>query len=453
MKKRKLHNILSKDGLWFALYYFLRLTYLDRLVPDEPYLRLKYRCYTGQTLHLNPPRTFNEKLQWLKLHNHNPLYTKLVDKYEVKKWVAGIIGEEYVIPTLGVWDKTEDIDWDGLPNQFVLKCTHDSGGLVICKDKTQLDKNAATEKLKKSLAFDYYLAGREWPYKNVPRRIIAEKYIEDSQGELNAYKVFSFNGEPKMTQVDYNRFKGHLRNLYNTDWERINATICYPADPNREIERPKVLDELKKLSEKLSLGVPHLRTDFYIVDNKIYFGELTFFHGSGMEEIKPLEFDRQLGDWKELSTEVIGGGKIHVYNKGNIYICVRYVQRPMSDLPDYKFFCFDGEPKALFVATGRQVREEPYFDFFDMDYNHLDIKSGHPQAPAPPTKPSQFEKMKELATSLSKGFCHVRVDFYEVNGKVYFGEMTFYHHTGMVNFEPDKWNGIFGNWINLPKDN
>ena len=273
--------------------------------PDEPYLKLLYYLMMGKRLNLNNPQTFSEKLQWLKLHDHRPEYTTMVDKYAVKDYVAGIIGEDYIIPTLGVWDKVEDIDWDTLPNQFVLKCTHDSGGLVICKDKSKLDKDAAIKKLKAGLKRDYFKVFREWPYKNVPKRIIAEQYIEPAPG--------------------------------------------------------------------------------------------------------------------------------------------------VNDLPDYKFFCFDGEVKAMFVATERQVKgEEVKFDFFDADYNHLPFQQGHDHAKIMPPKPVNFELMKHLAQQLSKGIPHVRVDFYSIGDKVLFGELTLYHFTGMMPFEPEAWDYKWGEWIKLP---
>ena len=270
---------------------------IGAVLPDEPYLEVLYRLMTGKKLNLQSPETFGEKIQWLKLYDHNPDYTMMVDKYAVKEYVAEKLGSEYVIPTLGVWDRVEDIDWDSLPNQFVLKCTHDSGGLVICKDKNKIDKSAALKKLNGCLKKIYYKQYREWPYKDVPHRIIAEKYIEDESGELNDYKVFNFGGEPRMIQVDYNRFNGHLRNLYSPEWVRINATMGYPSDPSREFPKPKVLDELLELCKILSVGIPHVRTDFYIVDNKIYFGEMTFYHSSGFQKITPKEFEKALGDW------------------------------------------------------------------------------------------------------------------------------------------------------------
>ena len=226
----------------------------------------------GKKLNLKNPKTYNEKLQWMKLYDRNPLYTRLVDKYEVKPYVAERIGQEYIIPTLGVWDRVEDIDFDALPDQFVLKCTHDSGGLVICRDKSKLNIEEAKRKLNKSLKNNFFYVGREWPYKNVKPRILAEAYMEDT------------------------------------------AT---------------------------------------------------------------------------------------------------------AELRDYKFFCFDGVVKAMFVATDRQKEgEEVKFDFYDADYNHLPFRQGHPNANRPTEKPATFEQMRQLAEKLSRGLPQVRVDLYEVNGKI-----------------------------------
>lgn len=287
---------------FLRIWYYLISVHITDLLSDKLFITITYRLRMGKRLNLTHPNSFNEKLQWLKLYDRKPLYTTLVDKYSVKDFVKSIIGEKYIIPTLGVWNKPDDIDWTGLPNQFVLKCTHDSGGLVICKDKATFDREAAIKKLNKSLKQDFYKAGREWPYKNVPHRIIAEEYMEDEFGELR----------------------------------------------------------------------------------------------------------------------------------------------------DYKFFCFNGVVKALFIATERQSRDEPYFDFFDENFNHLDMRHGHPNAPKLPSKPRCFEEMKILASRLSEGYPQLRVDFYEVNGKVFFGELTFFHHTGMVEFEPEEWDKVFGSWITLP---
>lgn len=280
---------------------------LLRKLPDKWYLSLKYYKEFGRFPNWKDPQTFSEKLQWLKLYDRKPEYTMMVDKYAVKKYVADIIGEKYVIPTLGLWDRPEDIEWDKLPNQFVLKTTHGGGneGVAICYNKSTFDRQKAISLLNKDLRTDLYVVWREWPYKNVPKRIVAEKYIE----------------------------------------------------PNPET----------------------------------------------------------------------------------------------NDLSDYKFFCFDGKVKGLFVATERQnPNEEVKFDFFDADYNHLPFRQGHDHAKVTPPKPKNFELMKQLAEKLSKGIPHVRVDLYDLGDKVLFGELTFYHFSGLVKFEPEEWDYKIGEWLKLP---
>lgn len=290
----------------FILDFFETIEYYRRhFVDPNKYIYKVFRHRMGCDLDLQNPKTYSEKLQWMKLYDHNPLYTQLVDKYEVKKYIAEKIGDQYIIPTIGCWDNVEDIDFDSLPDKFVLKCTHDSGGLAICKDKNSFDVRKAKKKLKKSLKRNFYYMGFEWPYKNVKPRIIAEQYMEDSK---------------------------------------------------------------------------------------------------------------------------------------------------TKELRDYKFFCFNGEVKALFIATERQKEgEDVKFDFFDTSYNHLPFRQGHENAKVLPEKPVCFEKMKHLATRLSVGLPQVRVDFYEVDGKVYFGEMTFFHHGGWTKFDPEEWDAIFGSWFTLPE--
>ena len=267
-----------------------KIKYAMRIIPDRAYIQMYYFAHFKKFCNLKNPKTYNEKLNWLKLHDKNPIYTR-------------IVGDQYIIPTLGVWDNFDDIDFDELPQQFVLKCTHDSEGLVIVKDKDKLDKEMAKNKIESALKQNFFYIGREWPYKNVKPRIIAEKYMED--------------------HID-----GEVR--------------------------------------------------------------------------------------------------------------------------DYKFFCFDGEPKAMFVASDR-ASDNVKFDYFDLNFNHLDIKQKYPHAEQPLRKPVTFEKMIELSKVLSKGFPHVRVDFYEVDGQLYFGELTFYHFSGFMPFEPNKWDKIFGDWIKLPQ--
>lgn len=293
MSKRLLKTVFVKCIEW-RLFSF---------VPDELYLRVLYRLRMGKKLHLDASETFNEKLQWLKLHDRDPKYTTMVDKYAAKKWVADRIGEQYIIPTLGVWDHFDDIDFDALPDQFVLKCTHDSGSIVIVKNKAQMDKKAARKKLETGLRRNWYDFYREWPYKDVPPRIIAEKYMVDESG---------------------------------------------------------------------------------------------------------------------------------------------------TELKDYKFFTFDGVARVMFIATERQTQDvETKFDFYDMDFVHLPFTNGHPNASVHPAKPKSFEEMRRCAEELSQGIPYVRVDFYEVNGQAYFGELTFSHWAGMMPFDPPEWDEKFGSWLKL----
>lgn len=269
---------------------------------DESYLKKKYYVRFKKQLNLDNPVTYNEKLQWLKINDHNPAYCQMVDKIEAKKVVADIIGEEHIIPTLGVWNNFDEIDFASLPDQFVLKCSHDSGGVVVCKNKTNLDFQKARKKLEKSLSQNYYWHGREWPYKSIKPRILAEKYMEDESGyELKDYKIFCFHGEPKMIQVDYDRFTSHKRNLYTVDWQYIDASIQYPTDSTRMIPKPQALDEMLLMAKQLSKGYIHVRTDFYCINEKVYFGEMTFYHESGFAKFQPESFGVTMGNWLDLS--------------------------------------------------------------------------------------------------------------------------------------------------------
>lgn len=270
-------------------------------LPDKLFLPIYYRAFTGKHLHLKAPVTFNEKLQWLKLYDRNPEYSRMVDKYEAKKYVAGIIGEEHIIPTLGVWDRFDDIDFDKLPDQFVLKCTHDSGGLVICRDKSTFDKSAAREKIVRCLGRNYYWGSREWPYKNVPPRIIAEQYMEDgNEGDLKDYKIFCFHGVPKIIQLDYDRFRGHKRNMYSVDWERLPVDYIYFGSDSFEFQRPGALEEMLCYAKELSKEIPFVRVDFYYAEERVFFGEMTFFPESGFGRFSPGKWDGIIGSWISL---------------------------------------------------------------------------------------------------------------------------------------------------------
>lgn len=267
-------------------------------VSDETFLKILYKFNINKELNLENPQTFNEKLQWLKLNDRKDIYTTMVDKYEVKKYVSDIIGEEYVIPTLGVYDNFNEIDFEKLPDKFVMKCTHDSGGVVICKDKKELDIKKAKKKINKSLKNNYYYSGREWPYKNVKPRIIIEELLEDESNEdLIDYKFMCFNGKVKCSFVCLNRRSEFGLNVdfYDLEWNKMPFERHYP-NSDITLNRPENYERMIQLAEKLAKNIPFVRVDFYNVKGKIYFGELTFYPGSGFEEFTPYEWDKKLGN-------------------------------------------------------------------------------------------------------------------------------------------------------------
>lgn len=287
-----------------------RVLHIDRLIPDKWYLQMLYMREFNKRLDLKDPKTFNEKLQWLKLYDRRPEYVTMVDKYAVKDYVAKIIGEEYIIPTIGVWNKPEDIDWEKLPNQFVLKCTHDSGGLVICRDKSNLDRNAAIEKLRKGLKRNYYWAGREWPYKNVEPKLLAEELLEDVSNinrGLVDYKFMCFNGNVKCCFTCTNRFSrdGLRVTFYDNDWKIMLFERSHPRE-TCPIQKPYSYEQMKIAAERLSEGLPFARIDFYEINRKPYFGEITLYPGGGYEAFQPEEWDYSFGSWivlpKQLTT-------------------------------------------------------------------------------------------------------------------------------------------------------
>ena len=270
-------------------------------LPDDEYLKRRFKAVMGKSLDFNNPQTFNEKLQWLKLYNRNPQYTIMVDKYKVRDYIAETLGEKYLIPLLGVWDEPDDINFDELPNQFVLKCNHNSGlGMCICKDKSKLDIKKVKAELKKGLKQDYYLTGREWPYKNVPRKIIAEKFMALSGNtDLVDYKIHNFNGKPRAILVCSQRFteEGLHEDFYSPKWEKLE--VKRPEYPTSElaIKAPQKLEEMLFLAEKLSKDSPFMRTDFYEIDGKVYFGEITLYPASGLSKFDPEEWDYKWGSW------------------------------------------------------------------------------------------------------------------------------------------------------------
>ena len=268
-------------------------------VSSEEFVKRIYRYKTGKELNLNDPVLYTEKLQWLKLYDCRNEYTEMVDKLAAKKFVADRIGAQYVVPLLGVWDTAEEMDFRSLPDQFVLKTTHDSGTYLICKDKNSLDIDAAKRKMRRYLRRNYYDCSREWPYKNVKPRIIAESYMEDTrQGELRDYKFFTFGGVPKVLYIAQGRGKGTqtYTDFFDMEFNHLPFTIDHEIAPEHP-EKPVNFELMKELAAKLSEGIPQLRVDFYEVDGKVYFGEMTFFHCSGMAPFHPEEWDRTFGEW------------------------------------------------------------------------------------------------------------------------------------------------------------
>lgn len=290
-------KIIKRAALWLSK---RRLYYLT----DEKYLEYEYYAKLKKRLNLDNPILFNEKVQWLKIHDRKDIYTIMVDKYEAKKYVANIIGKEYIIPTLGVYNKFDDINFESLPNQFVIKCTHDSGGLVIVRDKKKLNVKEVRKKINKSLRRNYYYYGREWPYKNVKPRIIIEKYMEDkSDKAMRDYKFFCFNGKAKIMYLSEG-LENHSTagiSFYDMDFK---LTDCKRKD-YRQIDyapkKPKNWEKMKDFSNVLSKNIPHLRVDWYEINGRLYFGELTFSTCSGMLPFEDEKWDKKLGDLIDLN--------------------------------------------------------------------------------------------------------------------------------------------------------
>jgi len=275
----------------------LRMMLLKKVSPllsDEKYLSIIVKWGCGYKPNLKNPQTFNEKLTWLKLNFRNPILTQMADKYAVKRIVAKIIGEEYVVPNYGVWDSYDQIDFSNLPEQFVLKGTHDSGGAFVCKDKDLFNFKEVGKCLTRNLKRDFYYAGREWPYKDIPHRIIADKFLDDHTGaELRDYKFWCFNGKPYFMYIT---IKGEnvYENFYDMDFNPALINHGFPRH-QPEFEKPKCFDLMKELATKLSQGLPFVRVDFFQVDNRVYFGEYTFFDWGGKRAFTEYETDLYLG--------------------------------------------------------------------------------------------------------------------------------------------------------------
>lgn len=267
---------------------------------SELFLRKRFKTKVGYELDLEKPKTFNQKLQWLKLYNCNPLYTELVDKYQFKQYITAHFGHEYVFDTLGIWDNYDDIDFDKLPSKFVLKCTHDSGSVVLIDDKNEINHDNNRMFFKNKLNINYYWAGREWPYKNAGRHIICEPYMCDPDKMID-YKFMCFNGEPKLVFTCTERFEssGLKVTFFDMNWNKMDFERHYPKS-KKVIHQPKNFDKMKDFATIISKDIPFVRVDFYEIEGRLYFGEMTFFPGGGMEEFTPIEWDYILGEWIKL---------------------------------------------------------------------------------------------------------------------------------------------------------
>ena len=279
---------------------------LTNFVTDERHIKTIWSITKGGTLDLDNPKTFCEKLQWLKLHDRNPMYTKMVDKVEMKDWVSRRIGSDHVVPIFGVWENFDQIDREALPNEFVIKTTHDSSGLSVCKNKETFDWGKARLRVEKSLQHNYYMQWREWPYKNVRPRVFAEKMLVETGGRavdgdaLTDYKFFCFNGVPKIMYVSKDTSNDPRTDFFDMDYNHLPFRM---ADPNADVppRKPPAFEEMRRYAAILSKGIPHLRVDFYCVEGQVYVGELTFYHNAGFSRIEPEEWDEKMGDWIDLS--------------------------------------------------------------------------------------------------------------------------------------------------------
>ena len=297
----RLKRFRKEPGLYF-IYALGRILY-GSLWLDKIYLKILFKHRMGKSLNLENPKTYNEKIQWLKLYDRNPEYTLLADKYEVRNYVANTIGEEYIIPLLGVWDRFEDIDFNTLPNEFVLKCTHDSGSVIICKDKNTFDVKEAEKKIKGCLKRNYFRNTREWAYKNIKPRIIAEEYMADESGaELKDYKFLCYHGQPKTVDIISNRESDPRSDIFDINFKKLPVSNYYKNSETRP-HKPKGYEEMIELSKKLSKDLIHVRCDFYDINGKVYFGEITFYQGSGLEKYVPYKYDIRFGNWIDLPLE------------------------------------------------------------------------------------------------------------------------------------------------------
>lgn len=293
----------------FILNPDLRFSYMTKLgfhksMSDERFVRKSFELRMGKKVNLENPVTLNDKLQWLKLHDRRPIYTIMADKYRAREYITEKIGSEYTVPLYGVWKNVDDIDFDSLPDSFVIKCNHDCGGLSICRDKNTFDVESAKKKLSRSMSRNYYTIGREWQYKNIKPVILAEKLLFNSDGSpLVEYDFFCFNGNVRMVSCAWgerDRGEVHYNDFYDEHFNRLDLNCYYPSSDVIH-EKPVWFDQMKELAVKLAGDRAFLRVDIYVCDNRPYIGELTFHHWGGMGAYEPIEWNSTLGSWLDIS--------------------------------------------------------------------------------------------------------------------------------------------------------
>ena len=439
-------KIFRSQKLRFAILKFLSF------VPDTVMVRIQYKIKTGRWLNLSSPKRFTEKIQWYKCFYRNPILGQCVDKYAVREYVASKGLSDILNELYGVYDNADEIDFDKFPNKFVIKTTDGGGGenIIICKDKSKLNIDEVKEKLKSWQNKKNINAGREWAYTLIEKsRFIVEEFLENEekpQSELPDYKFFCFNGEPYYCQLIQNRSTAETIDFYDMNWQHMPF---YGLNPLHEpaakpAAKPAAYEEMKEIVRKLSKGFPFVRVDLYHVKEGVFFGELTFYPASGYGNFTPDEWDAKLGDLMNISDkELQGGGKQLIINK--------QVQ-PKHGLIDYKFFCFNGKVSYIYGVSERNFDQPVKLGIYDNNFNKTDAQRNdeRPQEVALP-KPLNFDKMKSIAETLSKGFPHVRIDLYNLNGRIIFGEFTFYDGSGYMTYTPDSFDFTLGKQFILPK--
>ncbi|MDX1359202.1 MAG: ATP-grasp fold amidoligase family protein [Clostridia bacterium] len=271
------------------------------ILPDALHIKLMYKYRMGRKLNLKNPESFTEKIQWLKLHDRNPMYHKLADKIAAREYIREKIGEEYLVPLIATYDSTNEIEYDELPDQFVLKCNHDSKSKYICRKKDRKEFDEAIKFLGKRLKANYYYYFREWAYKKIKPRITCEEYLEDTEtGELRDYRFYCFNGKVELIAVDYDIIKAYKRAMFTPDWQFHDVRYKHLKGRKEDIEKPEQLSKMIELAQTLSEGMIFLRVGLFIANNVIYAGELTFYPSAGYSQLEPMEFDYYMGKFMEL---------------------------------------------------------------------------------------------------------------------------------------------------------